>query len=136
MKRNSGFSLIEVVIVMAIIGIISAFAVPAYQDSVRKSHRAEGIETLLDVAQAQEVLYSQTNAYSTNAKPFAPTATSVSSENGYYVVTVAQGSCASTACFVATATAQGAQANDTNCKTLSIDNLGNKSSTPAGNDCW
>ncbi|SMF01386.1 type IV pilus assembly protein PilE [Alteromonadaceae bacterium Bs31] len=136
MLNTRGFSLVEVVIVMAIIGIVTAFAYPSYQDSVLKSHRAEGIETLLDVAQAQEVLYSQTNAYSTNAKPFAPTASSVTSEKGYYVVTVTSGACGTSACFVATATAQGSQAADKLCATLSIDNLGTKSSTPSGNSCW
>ena len=136
MENKRGFSLIELIIVMAIIGIITAFAYPAYQESVQRSRRAEGIDTLLGVAQAQEVLYSQTNAYSTNAKPFAPTAATVGSENGYYLVSVASGTCGTTACFMATATAQGPQANDKDCVTLSIDNLGNKSSTPAGGDCW
>jgi len=135
MIKIRGFSLIELMIVVAIVAIISAIAIPSYRSSVLKSNRAEGIETLLQVAQNQEVLYSQTNKYSTNAQPFAPTATSVTSKDGLYLVTVANGACGSTACYRATATAQGAQADDTDCLTLSIDNLGNRTSSP-GSNCW
>lgn len=135
MSKAHGFSLIELLIALAIVGIITAIAVPSYRSSALKSNRAEGIETLLRVAQDQEVLYSQTNSYSTNAKPLAPTAASVTSPDGLYVVTVANGACGSAACYIATATAQGAQADDTNCQTISIDNLGNRTSSPTSN-CW
>ncbi|TVZ40115.1 type IV pilus assembly protein PilE [Alteromonadaceae bacterium 2753L.S.0a.02] len=136
MHTQKGFNLVELMIVIVIIAIIASIAIPSYQNSVRKGNRAEGIETLLDVAQQQEMLYSQTNAYSTNARPFAPTAATVTSSNGLYLISVANGACGSTACFIATATAQGSQASDSDCLTLSIDNLGNKTSTPAGGRCW
>lgn len=135
MSKVHGFTLMELLIVLAIVGIITAIAVPSYRSSALKSNRAEGIETLLRVAQDQEVLYSQTNQYSTNAKPLAPTAASVTSPDGRYIVTVANGACGSTACFVATAAAQGAQVDDKNCLTISIDNLGSRTSTPTSN-CW
>jgi len=136
MKFESGFSLIEIMIALVIIGILAGIAIPSYQSSVLRGNRSEGMQTLLEVAQNQEVLFSQTNAYSTNALPFAPTAATLASEKGYYLVSVANGSCGSDACFIATATAQGHQAKDTDCLTLTIDNLGNRSSTPLGNTCW
>lgn len=135
MIKMRGFSLIELMIVVAIVAIISAIAIPSYRNNVLKSNRAEGMEALLQVAQNQEVLYSQTNRYSTNAQPFAPTAVSVNSEDDLYTVTVANGACGNNSCFIATATAQGAQAGDADCLTLSIDNLGNRTSTPT-NNCW
>lgn len=135
MLKVRGFSLIEIMVVLAIVAIIAAIAIPSYRSSALKSKRAEGIEALLQVAQNQEVLYSQTNAYSTNAKPFAPVAATVNSKDGNYLVSVANGACGSSACFIATATAQGTQQDDSNCLTISIDNLGNRTSSP-GNDCW
>ena len=135
-KSNHGFTLVELMIVLAIIAVLTAFAWPNYRNGVLRSHRAEAMEALLDVAQNQEVLYSTTNAYSTNAKPFAPTAATLTTENGYYLISVANGACGTTACFKATATAQAGQADDSSCATMSIDSLGSKTSTPAGNDCW
>ncbi|WP_188150135.1 type IV pilin protein [Teredinibacter waterburyi] len=135
-KPDQGFTLVELMIVLAIIAVLTAFAWPNYRNGVLRSHRAEAMEALLDVAQNQEMLYSTTNAYSTNAKPFSPTAATLTTENGYYLISVANGACGTTACFKATATAQGGQAEDSNCLTMSIDSLGSKTSTPAGNDCW
>ncbi|WP_028877046.1 type IV pilin protein [Teredinibacter turnerae] len=135
-KRQQGFTLVEIMIVVVIIAILAGIAYPSYQNSVRKGNRAEGIEALLSAAQRQEMLYSQTNAYSTNAQPFAPVAATETTPSGNYVISVARGDCGTSACFRATATAQGVQANDSECLTLSIDNLGNKMSTPAGGRCW
>lgn len=134
--RQHGFNLIELMIVVVIVAILAAIAYPAYQNSVLKSNRSEGIDALLRVAQQQEMLYSQTNRYSTDAQPFAPTAATITTANGRYSIAVARGDCGTAACFRATATAQGAQASDSECLTLSIDNLGNKTSTPAGGSCW
>ncbi|WP_185235505.1 type IV pilin protein [Teredinibacter franksiae] len=134
--NQKGFNLIELMIVVAVVGILSAIAIPAYRDSALKSHRAEGLELLLQVAQNQEVLYSQTNAYSTNAVPFAPVAATTTSEHGYYVVSVAQGACGNASCFIATATAQGSQTDDDECLTITIDSLGGRGSTPLGGECW
>lgn len=63
--RNAGFTLIELMIAVAIVGILAAVAFPAYQDSVRKGKRAEGRTALLDFLQQQERLLSQTGTYAT-----------------------------------------------------------------------
>ena len=62
--RQAGFTLIELMITVSIVGILSAIAYPAYQDSVRKGKRAEGRTALLDFLQQQERFLSQTGTYS------------------------------------------------------------------------
>lgn len=58
-----GFTLIELMITVAIVGVLATVAYPAYQDSVRKGKRAEGRTALLDFMQQQERYFTQTGAY-------------------------------------------------------------------------
>lgn len=58
-----GFTLIEMLITVAIVGILGAIAYPAYTDSVRKGKRAEGRAALSDFMQQQERYFTQTGAY-------------------------------------------------------------------------
>lgn len=60
---RSGFTLIELMITVAIVAILAAIAYPSYQDSVRKGKRAEGRTALIDFLQQQERYLSQTGAY-------------------------------------------------------------------------
>jgi type IV pilus assembly protein PilE len=62
--RSRGFTLIELMITVSIVGILAVVAYPAYQDSVRKGKRAEGRTALLDFLQQQERFLSQTGTYS------------------------------------------------------------------------
>ena len=71
-NKSMGFTLIELMIVVAIIAILAAIAYPSYQDSVRKSRRAEGRSAMMEVLQQQERYMTQNNTY----LPFADTATS------------------------------------------------------------
>lgn len=58
MKRKSGFTLIELMIVVAVIGIIASIAYPSYMESVRKSNRAEAKVELMDISQRLQRCYS------------------------------------------------------------------------------
>lgn len=59
-----GFTLVELMITVAIVGILAAIAYPSYQDSVRKGKRAEGRSALIDFMQQQERFLTQTGSYS------------------------------------------------------------------------
>lgn len=66
-KISSGFTLIEVMIAAVIVAILAAIALPSYQDSVRKSRRADAKAVLLEAGQWMERFYTDNNCYS-NAK--------------------------------------------------------------------
>lgn len=141
-----GFTLIELMITVAVVGILAAIAYPSYQNSVTKSRRAEGKSLVLDAAAREERFFAQYNSYTgtvVGASGCTGSAcglnySSTNSANGYYVLTVPANSATT---YTLTATAAGTQlANDKNCKTFSIDNLGVKTSTnnadAATTDCW
>jgi type IV pilus assembly protein PilE len=136
-KTTKGFTLIEILIVVAILGVLAAIAIPSYQGSVRVSRRAEAKSTLLQVASDQERLYSNSNTYSTNAQPLAaPPVATRTSEFGWYVITVAACAPGIASCFVATATPQGDQTTDL-CTTLTLASNGARGATGGtAAECW
>ncbi len=132
--------MIEVIIVMAIIGILAAIAYGSYGSSVQKSRRTDGKDALLSLATKQEQWYLQNSAYTNDVTDIGD----ANSIEGYYGLAAAHSlggvACAGT-CFTLTASAQGAQLNDTECASLTVDNLGRTASTDSdGNDstdiCW
>ncbi|CAM3581178.1 type IV pilin protein [Paracidovorax anthurii] len=62
-KHSNGFSLIELMIVVAIIGLLAAVAYPAYTDSILKGRRAQGRTALMELMQQQERYMTQNNCY-------------------------------------------------------------------------
>ena len=136
-KMQRGFTLIELMIVVAIIGILAAIAVPQYTDYVTRSRRADGQSTLLQVAQELERCYTQFSAYNNaNCAVVTSGAVSQTSPEGYYVI-AATGTALSASAFTLTATPQGTQAaNDSDCPTLTVNQLGERTPDPDPNNCW
>ncbi len=137
MKSTKGFTLIEILIVVAILGVLAAIAIPSYQGSVLLSRRAEAKSTLLQVASDQERFYSNSNSYSTNALPLAaPPVADRMSENLRYRITVAACGTGIASCFIATATPQGNQTVDL-CTTLTLASSGARGATGGtAAECW
>ncbi|HYW05291.1 MAG TPA: type IV pilin protein [Gammaproteobacteria bacterium] len=129
--RTRGFTLLELMVVLAIIGILSMLAIPRYQRYVQKAHRSSAVAALSDLATQEEQYYLDNQAYTTSLGALhrsadaadmytlsIPSATS----NGYTVQAVAK-----------TGTPQaGDKVNGVSCATLTLDSTGNRSPS----QCW
>lgn len=134
--RVRGFTLIELMIAVAIVGILTAIAYPMYLDKVRASRRVDAKSSLLQAANAEEQYYTTEHTYSATLGDLGVSSTS---ENGFYKIS-ASVSGTSNQQFLITASAQGDQVNDT-CVTYTINQIGaKKASDGSGNDvsgtCW
>ena len=134
-NRSRGFSLIELLIAVAIIGILAAIAIPMYSDYVTRSRRADGQAKLMQVAQDLERCYTQYSTYNHDSCSVFASGT-VISDQGFYVIS-ASGDDLTESTFTLTATARNEQAVDTDCKTLTLTHLGEQSATGDDpNSCW
>lgn len=139
-SNQHGFTLMEMLIVVAIMGVLASIALPAYQNSVLRSSRADAKTELLQVASDQERYFSNFNTYVNDATPLNTPVVggrNRTTQNGFYSISVAACGTGTIAnCFVATATAQGDQADDS-CATLTISNTGARGATgDTTEECW
>lgn len=133
LKRALGFTLVELMIVIAVVALLTALAVPSYRAYVLRTNRMEAINTLLEVAACQERIYVRLNQYDANRCDAAAT-----TPNGLYALSMTTTN--SNQNFTLTATAQGAQANDS-CANLSLTDQGIRGTSASGvatdvNNCW
>ncbi len=125
-----GFTLIEVMIVVAIIGIIASIAYPSYSEFVTRSNRAEAPRELVQLANLQEQLFVDSRAYTNDISQLGVgTGVTYTTESGNYVISSELNGNS----FTLTATAQGVQATrDDDCITITLTDTGAKA--PA--ICW
>lgn len=133
----------ELLIVVAIVGILAALAYPSYTDSVRKSRRSEAKTALSDLAARQE-------QYNTNNKTYATTlaqlgiGNAVTTPGGWYTLSapattasVTTGTITTVTAFTLTAAPRNDQTQDTKCMSLTLSSTGVKTASGTlGSACW
>ena len=140
-KRAGGFTLIELMIVVALIAVLTAIAFPSYLSHVRKGRRAEVQAFMMDMAQRQAQYFTDSRKYaldSGSTKAYTTLKTNFPSDlTNYYTVTTAERTGVSPS-FLITATALGDQKNDkvtsTVIKALTIDDTGAKITIDTSNN--
>jgi len=157
-KLTVGFTLIELMIVVAVVGILAMIAYPAYQQQVRESRRPEAHAALTALANDLEKFRSECGSYPPDDPAGITTITGVrdcttagrglnrttASANGNYRLTLRTAAPpAPVGGYELRATAQGQQAADTDCRTLTLNNTGATGATDAGGSsgantarCW
>ncbi|WP_417536847.1 type IV pilin protein [Methylophaga sp.] len=131
-SRSRGFTLIELMIVVAIIGIIAAIAYPSYRQNVMATHRTNAQADLMELAQWMERKYLQQNYdYTGGGTPTLPQTQSPETGTAMYNLTL---SAVTKNEFTLQATPVGGQTED-RCKTLTLEHTGEKKAS-GGSDCW
>jgi type IV pilus assembly protein PilE len=127
LKKSGGFTLIELMIVVAVIGILAGIALPSYQDYVRRSARTQAQSCMTQIAHTLERRRATNLSYAGNA-PQLGCRTEGGLDNRY-TFNIASDSTT----YTVTATPKASQAKD-KCGTMTINQIGTKTPNTAG--CW
>ncbi|MGV6815813.1 MAG: type IV pilin protein [Thiotrichales bacterium] len=134
--KSRGFTLVELMIVLAILSVLASIAYPSYTQYVQRTNRVEAVSLLLEAASRQERYYStqSPNTYAPNMTALGYSGNWMPTANGKYKVRVAIGDATN---YVLVAVPQGAQAND-GCGRFKIRRDGKKFATGALSvaECW
>lgn len=137
MKKRAGFTLIELMVAVAVIGILAAIAFPSYQDYIRRSKRAAAKAVLSDLANRQQAYLNDKRAYAGSLSALVPSFSAPSEIGSDYQFAVTADNTASPPTFSVTATPISSTMLADKCGTsasipLALSQAGGR--TPAG--CW
>lgn len=141
MKAKYGFTLIELMVVVAIVAIIASVAVPSFQTQVRESRRAEGVAFAMDIASRQERYFTENSSYTSDLVDELGLP-STNSENGYFsasVTDVAGEEGDDLTNYVITITTGPDGTADAECGDFIVNNIGQRTvsvSTADAAKCW
>jgi len=132
-RKMRGVTLLELMIVVVVIGILTAIAYPNYRQYVARAKRTEARVALLKIAANQERFYLQNNTYTTDMMQlgFPVGAAFITDSNSYSISVTA----ANANNFTAVATYQNADDEANKCLTFALDGRGIRTSAPFA-DCW
>ena len=135
---NTGFTLIELIMVMAIVGVILSVALPSYKQSLYKARRAEAKTLLLDLANRQEQLMLDSSTYTTDLAQLGYSEDKA--DDRLYSPKLhpcASGSIETCYLLTAVPLKDSSQEKDKNCTSFSLDSFGKKTATgDAKDECW
>jgi len=120
-KKNSGITLMELMVVVAIVGILAAIAIPTYRNYVVRANRSDAKAALLATAGALERCFTRFNSYTTAAG--CTVTLPVNSTEGNYSISATNRTATA---FVLQATPQGRQTQDSECSSYTLDNANAK----------
>jgi type IV pilus assembly protein PilE len=137
--KQSGITLVELLIVVVILGILAAIAYPSYRDQVRRSNRSEAKIALEQKAQAMEKCFTRSMDFTSAA--CNPARATITTPGGFYSVGIDPGLATTATAFRLLATPQGGQATDTQCASFTIDETGlriarTSASAVSTAECW
>jgi len=139
-KPQSGFTLIELMVTVAIVGILAAIAYPSYSQYVVKSNRAAAEGFITSVANKQQQYLLDARSYATSMSALGYTSSNTPTEvSKNYDVSISANNAAKPPTFTITAAPKGAQlSRDTSCGSVSIDQAGTKAISGTGSvtSCW
>lgn len=133
-QSQQGFTLIELMIVVAIVAILASVAIPAYTQHTTRSNRAAAESFIMGVANKQEQYVLDARTYAATLGPLGMTTPAEVSRN--YTIAISNVG-ATPPTYTITATPIGSQlANDTICGSVSITQAGLKSASTGATNCW